>query len=113
MPSFYATVEEFLEGVSQENYPKFGVVGMAGPVSNNSIPITVNIPHWPVSDGALVAKKFKLRSFTFINDFTAAGYGVSRIKESQCTKLNKGTEAQMQEGAGSVKVVMGPGTGLG
>jgi glucokinase len=82
MESFYATLHEFLEGVPEREYPKFGVVGMAGPVSNNAIPITVNIPHWPVSDGYLVAEKFNLRSFTFINDFTAAGYGVSRIKNS-------------------------------
>tara|TARA_B110000285_G_C15047331_1_gene575040 strand:- start:816 stop:1214 length:399 start_codon:yes stop_codon:yes gene_type:complete len=90
--SFYLVLEEFLKDVPSENYPKFGVVGMAGPVVSNTIPLTVNIPRWPVSDGALVAKQFNLQSFTFINDFTAAGYGVSRIKPSQCFALNKSSE---------------------
>ena len=49
-----------MKDVPPENYPKFGVVGMAGPVSNNTIPITVNIPHWPISDGQKVAKQFNL-----------------------------------------------------
>jgi glucokinase len=90
--SFYLVLEEFLKDVPSENYPKFGVVGMAGPVVSNTIPLTVNIPRWPVSDGVLVAKQFNLKSFTFINDFTAAGYGVSRIKPSQCFALNKSSE---------------------
>jgi glucokinase len=86
---------------------------MAGPVKDNKIPITVNIPHWGVSDGAEVAKKFKLDSFTFINDFTAAGYGIARVTPAQCKPLNKNKDIQINEGANSVKVVMGPGTGLG
>ena len=106
-------MEEYLKDVPPENYPRFGVVGMAGPVSNNTIPITVNIPRWPVSDGYKVAKQFNLQSFTFINDFTAACYGVSRIKPMQCVALNKSSEVQVNEGAGSVKALMGPGTGLG
>lgn len=90
--SFYQVMEEYLKDVPPENWPRFGVVGMAGPVSKNTIPITVNIPRWPVSDGYKVAKQFNLQSFTFINDFTAAGYGVSRIKSSQCVALNKSNE---------------------
>ena len=78
-PSFIACVEEFLKGVADESLPRVGVVGMAGPVVDNKIPVTVNIPHWPVADGHEVQKKFNLSSFTFINDFTAAGYGISRV----------------------------------
>jgi glucokinase len=59
--------------------PRVGVVGMAGPVMHNNIPVTVNIPHWPESIGDEVAKKFKFDSFIFMNDFTAAGYGISRV----------------------------------
>lgn len=84
---------------------------MAGPVNDNKIPVTVNIPHWGVSDGNEVAKKFNLDSFTFINDFTAAGYGISRVTNAQCKTLNP--DGKMVEGKNSVKVVMGPGTGLG
>jgi glucokinase len=86
---------------------------MAGPVKDNKIPVTVNIPHWPVSDGAEIATKFKLDSFIFMNDFTAAGYGISRVTQAQCKPLNKSKDARVLEGANSVKVVMGPGTGLG
>jgi glucokinase len=39
----------------------------------------VNIPHWNVADGNEIARECKFDSFTFINDFTAAGYGVSRL----------------------------------
>ena len=49
----------------------------------------------------------------FINDFLAAGYGVSRLKPSDCTKLNLGPKAVMKETGLSVKAVIGPGTGLG
>ena len=80
-PSFIACVEEFLQGVSPSSLPRVGVVGMAGPVVDNKIPVTVNIPHWPVADGSEVQKKFSLDSFTFINDFTAAGYGISRVTD--------------------------------
>ena len=83
-PSFIACVEEYLRDVSPENRPRVGVVGMAGPVKDNKIPVTVNIPHWPVSDGDEVARVFKLDSFIFMNDFTAAGYGISRVTKDQC-----------------------------
>lgn len=106
-------MDEYLKDVAPEMLPRVGVVGMAGPVQDNKIPVTVNIPHWPVSDGAEVAKKFKLDSFIFMNDFTAAGYGISRVTLNQCKTLNKSPEAKIIEGANSVKVVMGPGTGLG
>ena len=78
-PSFNACLEEFLKDVHPDMYPRVGVVGMAGAVKDNKIPVTVNIPHWPVSDGDDIASKFKLDSFIFMNDFTAAGYGISRI----------------------------------
>jgi glucokinase len=112
-PSFIACVEEFLKNVDSSLLPRVGVVGMAGPVKDNKIPVTVNIPHWPVADGAEVASKFNLDSFIFINDFTAAGYGISRVTNSQCKSLNNGPDAKIIEGANSVKIVMGPGTGLG
>ena len=112
-PSFIACVQEFLKGVDTQLLPRVGVVGMAGPVKDNKIPVTVNIPHWGVSDGNAVASAFKLDSFIFINDFTAAGYGISRVTNDQCKILNKGPEAKIIEGANSVKIVMGPGTGLG
>lgn len=50
-------------------------------------------------------------SFTFINDFTAAGYGVTTLTDGEFKTL--GSSQPRMEGAQSVKVVIGPGTGLG
>ena len=69
---------------------------------------TTNIPHWPVSDGKHIAAVFKLRKFDFINDFNAAGHGICLLQESDTFRLNR---ARVEEDG--VKVVMGPGTGLG
>lgn len=43
-----------------------------------------------------------------INDFTAAGYGILPLKEKDFIRLD---DNQIVEGG--VKVVIGPGTGLG
>jgi len=104
-------IVKYLEDVSDENYPRIGVVGIAGPVDDNKVGITVNIPHWPASDGYDIAQKCKFDSFEFINDFTAAGYGVSTLTDSDVTSLNP--KGKQLDGAKSVKVVIGPGTGLG
>ena len=54
-PSFIATIIKYLDDVKEEHYPRVGVVGIAGPVNNNVVGITVNIPHWPASDGYQIA----------------------------------------------------------
>lgn len=84
-----------------------GVVGIAGEVKDNTVR-TTNCPHWPISDGNALAEIFKMKKFTFINDFVAAGYGVCLLKDSNVVKLNKVTQDPH-----GVKVVTGPGTGLG
>lgn len=76
-------------------------------MKDNSV-CTTNIPHWPVSDGKHIAAVFKLRKFDFINDFNAAGHGICLLQESDTFRLNR---ARVEEDG--VKVVMGPGTGLG
>lgn len=112
-PSFLACLEEYLSDVPEQNKPKIGVVGMAGPVINNVIQTTVNIKHWGSTDGNMIAEKTAMTSFIFINDFTAAGYGVSRLLPIHYTTLGKSGEAPLKEGENSVKVVIGPGTGMG
>ena len=87
-------------------------MGIAGPISNNQVKLT-NIPHWPKLDGNQMAKDLNFNSFVFINDFTAAGFGISVLSYKDCDILGSSGEANMEEGAGSVKVVIGPGTGLG
>lgn len=87
--------------------PSVGVVGIAGEVNNNTVR-TTNCPHWPVSDGVQVSAEFKMQSFTFINDFAAAGYGICMLTPTDYVHLNRAVEVE-----GGVKVVMGPGTGHG
>lgn len=110
--SLIECLNSYLTGVSQSNYPRIGVVGMAGPVCNNTVS-AVNISHWPTSDGNAIAEELKLDSFVFINDFTAAGYGVCTLRKQDVTHLGQSGDAVQQLGARSVKVVIGPGTGLG
>lgn len=83
------------------------MVGIAGEVNNNMVH-TTNCPHWPVANGAQLAAAFGMHSFTFINDFAAAGYGVCMLKASDLQELNRVAPAE-----GGAKVVMGPGTGHG
>lgn len=54
-----------------------------------------------------------MQSFLLINDFVAAGYGVRRLKPQDSTALGASKEVKLHEGAKSIKVVIGPGTGLG
>ena len=76
--SFQDCILDYLKDVPAQNAPKFGVVGIAGPVNQNTV-ITVNNPHWPVSDGYAIGEICKMDNFTFINDFTAAGNGVATL----------------------------------
>lgn len=90
--SLQECIDLYLTDVSPSNYPRIGVVGMAGPVCNNTVN-AVNINHWPTSDGHSIAVKSKMDSFTFINDFTAAGYGVSTLKQEESTPLGQSGDA--------------------
>jgi glucokinase len=67
--------------------PVVGVIGIAGEVNNNSVRIT-NCPHWPVVNGDAICDAFKFRSFSLINDFAAAGYGVCMLHASDCVKID-------------------------
>ncbi len=90
-----------------EYWPQAAVVGCAGPVDNNQVEFT-NVVHWSVVDGTAISQSLNIPHFILINDFTAAGYGVITLKEKDYIRM---TDVQAQENA--VKVVMGPGTGLG
>ena len=106
--SFQEALQDFLsEFKNTDSWPSVGVVGIAGEVTRNTVR-TTNCPHWPVADGNDIANELGFRHFTFINDFTAAGYGVCMLKKSDCVKLDNNEPDEH-----GVKVVMGPGTGLG
>ena len=67
-----------------------------------------NVTHWATVDGRAISQSLVIPEFILINDFAAAGYGVLTLKEKDYIRL---TDIQPVEGG--VKVVMGPGTGLG
>ena len=54
--SFSAALAMFLEEFDRdsENWPKIGVIGIAGEVKNNCVD-TTNCPHWNKTDGLAVA----------------------------------------------------------
>lgn len=106
--SFEAAVDLYLkEFKGTKDWPVHGVVGIAGEVENNTVR-TTNCPDWPIADGAAIAANQGMKTFTFINDFAANGYGLCQIGEKDVQKVNQ--EVPKPDG---VKVVMGPGTGLG
>ncbi len=70
-----------------KNWPSVGVVGAAGEVTNNTVR-TTNVENWPVADGNAIAAIFDMQSFTFINDFAAAGYGVCMLKPGDFIKID-------------------------
>ena len=72
--SFSAALAKFLEEFERdsENWPKIGVIGIAGEVKNNIV-CTTNIPHWGPTDGKHVAQEFGMDQIELVNDFVAAG----------------------------------------
>ena len=79
MASIDSTISKFLKGVLATDYPKIAVIGIAGAVVNNSVH-TTNVPHWTFQDGFSIAQNQNFESFTFINDFAAAGYGICMLQ---------------------------------
>lgn len=79
--SFQAAVKEFLsefDPASSEQWPKVGVVGIAGEVKANIV-CTTNIPHWPPTDGRVIAQTFNFDHFELVNDFSAAAHGLCQL----------------------------------
>jgi glucokinase len=92
-----------------ENYPTVGVIGIAGPIFNNTVTIIANLD-WPVTSGDDLAKELGFKKFVFLNDFVINGYGI----------LSKITEGVDYERINNNKVdtkgpiaMIGAGTGLG
>lgn len=86
-----------------------GVVGIAGPIFDNSISIIANLD-WPVTKGDDLAKEFKIKKFVFLNDFVVNGYGIlSKLNEGEdYEKLN-----QNEVDPDGPIAMIGAGTGLG
>ena len=93
-----------------DNYPQIAVIGIAGPVQDNTIMKLTNIPHWKSVSGEELGKKLNIKKFLFLNDFACNSYGIQ-------TKLKLGEDyIVINEGQknkeGPIGVI-GPGTGLG
>ena len=78
---------------------------VAGPVAGNSTVLT-NL-NWRFGTDALAAQ-FALPSVTLINDFAAAGLGISRLPAEDFAILQGGRPVEH-----GVRLVIGAGTGLG
>lgn len=67
-----------------------------------------NVPHWHLVDGQALSQTLNIPQFILINDFAAAGYGVLTLKEKDFIRMTDNQSADS-----GVKLVIGPGTGLG
>ena len=110
-PSLEAAIEEYLSIYKNtDNYPLYAVIGLPGPVKNNEILKFSNITHWPKANGDEYAKKFGIKKFVFLNDFTCNAYGIQANlkKDKDYIVIN-----DVPEEKDGVKGIIGPGSGLG
>ena len=94
----------------ENNFPSIAVVGVPGPIQENTVLKFSNIPHWDSISGDELGKKLGIKNFLFLNDFACNSYGIQ-------TKLKLGEDyIVINEGKpnkeGPIGVI-GPGTGLG
>lgn len=93
------------------NYPLIAVIGVPGPIIDNTLDILVNIPNWSKkTKGDELARKLGLQRLIFLNDFVCNGYGIqSNIKEGKDYININGKPLNTID----KKFIIGPGTGLG
>ena len=93
-----------------DNYPQIAVIGVAGPVQDNTIMKLTNIPHWKSVSGEELGKKLNIKKFLFLNDFACNSYGIQTklILGDDYIVINEGQKNK----EGPIGVI-GPGTGLG
>ena len=81
-PWKFKSIEELLRKFlshfkNTPNYPLIAVLGIPGPVVNNTLDILVNIQSWlKKTNGDELARKLGLRRLVFLNDFVCNGYGI-------------------------------------
>ena len=102
-------LKEYLSS-KNDNYPEIAVIGVPGPVQDNTIMKLPNIPHWKSVSGDDLGKTLNIKKFLFLNDFACNSYGIQtklKINEDY-TVINEGEPKE-----GGAKAIIGPGTGLG
>ena len=102
-------LKEYVESI-KNNHPDIAVIGVPGPVQDNTIMKLPNIPHWKSENGENLAKILNIKKFLFLNDFACNSYGVQTklILDEDYTVINKGEPKE-----NGAKAIIGPGTGLG
>ena len=96
--------------IIENNHPQIAVIGIPGPVQDNSVIKLSNIPHWKSESGDELGKKLNIKKFLFLNDFACNSYGIqTKLKlDEDYIIINEGNKKE--EGPMGV---IGPGTGLG
>jgi glucokinase len=103
-----AIVSDFLarpEAAAHKDRIRRACFSVAGPVAGNRATLT-NLG-WKV-DGTILAQSLQLPAVELINDFTAAGQGISLLAATEIETLQEGRPV-----ARATRLIIGAGTGLG
>lgn len=87
--------------------PKAAVIAVAGPITGRDIALTNRAWHFNLD---ALAQLFGFTRIDAINDFEAQAWALGALQDGDCRVIGKATQAPITRG---VKVVLGPGTGLG
>jgi glucokinase len=77
---FEDAIKAFLKDIKPTDFPKCAAIGIAGPVSKNTVSLA-NVGKWGLLNGDQLAISLKIPNFQFLNDFEAASYGILTLPE--------------------------------
>ena len=104
--SFYDLLDEFLLPANISTNHTINVcLAVAGPVDNGKSNIT-NLP-W-VIDEEFLLNKYQFNTIKIVNDFTAIGFSLSKLRDSDVLTLHSGFAKEK-----GTRTILGAGTGLG
>jgi glucokinase len=106
----YATLEDAVSSylATVKARPQAAVLAVAGPVTGREIALTNRSWHFDLDD---LASRFGFSDIQAINDFEAQAWALGQLRAGDYRSIGA-TPATVQSARG-VKVVLGPGTGLG
>ena len=108
--SFYSIFEDFIKQLPNHiSLPKYGCIGVAGPVKNQNVKIT-NLG-WEIETRRLSLLS-KINNIELINDFSVLIYGIPFFKKSQYEVI-QGTLNSEYKANQKLVAIIGAGTGLG
>jgi glucokinase len=103
VPDLESAVANYLDEIGVR--PRAATFAIAGPVDTEEIALTNRAWRFRLSE---FGKRFGFASFRVINDFEAVAWALTQLRPDQTRRLGPGTRRR-----DGVKVVLGPGTGLG